>query len=263
MPEDQVIVEEVRVNNDERALIVTGAPRGIGAQVARRAAAGGTPVALFYRSSAEPAKRVVDDIESAGGRAVALQADLGREEEVVRAFETVDRELGPLGGLVNNAVSAGEPTRLADLRGEQVERILRVNVAGVLLCAREAARRMSTRAGGAGGAIVSMSSSRAVNTGGAGGWLPLAASKAAIEVVSRGLAADLAEEGIRVNVVRVGVADTETRRSQGADYVRHLVSQVPMRRIGTVDEMSAAVLWLLSPQASYVTGATLDVTGGL
>jgi NAD(P)-dependent dehydrogenase (short-subunit alcohol dehydrogenase family) len=258
-----VVVEEAGVSGNDRALIVTGAARGIGAQVARRAAAAGTPVAVLYRSSAESARQVVDDIESDGGRAVAVQADLGREEEVVRAFETVDQELGPLGGLVNNAVFAGEPTRLGDLRGARIEQILRANLVGVLLCAREAALRMSTRAGGAGGAIVSMSSSRAVHTGGAGGWLPFAASKAAVEVVSRGLAADLAEEGIRVNVVRVGVADTETRRSQGADYVRQLVSQVPMRRIGTVDEMSAAVLWLLSPQASYVTGATLDVTGGL
>lgn len=246
-----------------RALIVTGAARGIGAQVARQAAAAGTAVAVFYRSSAESAKRVVDDIESAGGRAVAVQADLGREEEVAAAFETVDRELGPLGGLVNNAVFAGEPTRLGDLRGAQIEQILRANVVAVLLCAREAARRMSTRTGGAGGAIVSMSSFRAVHTGGAGGWLPFAASKAGLEAVSRGLAADLAEEGIRVNVVSVGVADTETRRAQGAEYVRQLVAQVPMRRIGTVDEISAAVLWLLSPQASYVTGAMLDVTGGL
>jgi NAD(P)-dependent dehydrogenase (short-subunit alcohol dehydrogenase family) len=246
-----------------RALIVTGAARGIGAQVARQAAAAGTPVAVFYRSSAESAKKLVDDIESAGGRAVAVPADLGREEQVAAAFETVDRELGPLGGLVNNAVFAGEPTRLEDLRVAQIEQIMRANLVGALLCAREAARRMSTRAGGAGGAIVSMSSARAVHTGGAGGWLPFAASKAGLEVVSRGLAADLAEEGIRVNVVRVGVADTETRRSQGAEYVRQLVTQVPMRRIGTVDEISAAVLWLLSPQASYVTGATLDVTGGL
>jgi len=144
-----------------------------------------------------------------------------------------------------------------------IERVWRANLLGILICAREAAQRLSTRAGGAGGAIVSLSSARAIHTGGAGGWLPFAASKAAIETVSRGLAADLAEEGIRVNVVRVGVADTETRRSQGADYVRQLVTQVPMRRIGTVDEVSAAILWLLSPHASYVTGATLDVAGGL
>jgi NAD(P)-dependent dehydrogenase (short-subunit alcohol dehydrogenase family) len=245
------------------ALIVTGAARGIGARVARQAAAAGTPVAVFYRSSADSAEQVVHDIESAGGRAVAVPADLGHEEEVAAAFETVDRELGPLGGLVNNAVFAGEPTSLGDLRGARIEQIVRANLVGALLCTREAAWRMSTRAGGAGGAIVSMSSARAVHTGGAGGWLPFAASKAGLEVVSRGLAADLAEEGIRVNVVRVGVADTETRRSQGAEYVRQLVAQVPMRRIGTVDEISAAVLWLLSPHASYVTGATLDVTGGL
>lgn len=245
------------------ALIVTGAARGIGAQVARQAAQAGTPVALFYRSSAGPAGRVVSDIESAGGRAVALQADLCDEAQVARAFEAVDGTFGGLAGLVNNAVYAGEPTRLADLQMAQVEYIMRANLLGVLICVREAARRLSTRNGGAGGAIVSLSSSRAVSTGGAGGWLPLAASKAAIEAVSRGLAVDLADDGIRVNVVRVGVADTETRRSQGADYVKQLVAHVPMRRIGSVEEVSAAVLWLLSPHASYVTGATLDVTGGL
>jgi len=251
------------MKDDGGALIVTGAARGIGAQVARQAAAAGTPVALFYRSSAGPAEQVASDITSAGGRAVAIRADLGLEQQVVQAFETVDQALGRLGGLVNNAVFAGEPTPLRDLRMDQVERVWRANLVGTLLCAQEAARRMSTHAGGTGGAIVSLSSSRAVHTGGAGGWLPFAASKAAIETVSRGLAADLAQEGIRVNVVRVGVADTETRRSQGADYVRQLVTQVPMRRIGTVDEISAAVLWLLSPHASYITGATLDVAGGL
>ena len=248
---------------DGGALVVTGAARGIGAQIARSAAAAGTPVALFYRSSAQSAAQVVSDIESAGGRAVAIRADLGHEEEVVRAFETVDQAFGRLEGLVNNAVFAGEPTRLGDLQADQVERVLRANLVGVLLCAREAAKRLSTRAGGGGGAIVSLSSARAVHTGGSGGWLPFAASKAAIETVSRGLAADLAGEGIRVNVVRVGVADTETRRSQGAEYVKQLITEVPMRRIGTVDEVSAAVLWLLSPDASYVTGATLDVAGGL
>lgn len=251
------------MKDDGGALIVTGAARGIGAQVARQAAAAGTPVALFYRSSAEPAEQVASDITSDGGRAVAIQADLGLEQQVVQAFETVDQALGRLGGLVNNAVFAGEPTPLRDLSMDQVERVWRANLVGTLLCAREAARRMSTHVGGTGGAIVSLSSSRAAHTGGAGGWLPFAASKAAIETVSRGLAADLAQEGIRVNVVRVGVADTETRRSQGADYVRQLVTQVPMRRIGTVDEVSAAVLWLLSPHASYITGATLDVAGGL
>lgn len=245
------------------ALVVTGAARGIGAQIARQAAAAGTPVALLYRSSSESAAQVVSDIESAGGRAVAIRADLGHEEEVVRAFETVERAFGRLGGLVNNAVFAGEATRVGDLQMDQVERVLRTNVVGVLVCAREAAKRLSTRAGGEGGAIVSLSSAWALHTGGSGGWLPFAASKAAVETVSRGLAADLAEEGVRVNIVRVGVIDTETRRSQGADYVGRLIAQVPMRRIGNADEVSAAVLWLLSPHASYVTGATLDVAGGL
>jgi NAD(P)-dependent dehydrogenase (short-subunit alcohol dehydrogenase family) len=251
------------MKRNEGALVVTGAARGIGAQVAHRAAEAGIPVAVFYRSSSGSAAQVVKDINDAGGRAVAIQADLSQEEEVVRAFETVDQAFGRLGGLVNNAVFAGEPTRLEDLQMNQAEQVWRVNLVGALSCIREAANRMSTRIGGDGGAIVSLSSARAVHTGGSGGWLPFAASKAAIEMVSRGLAVDLAEEGIRVNVVRVGMADTETRRSQGADYVQRLISQVPMRRIGTADEVSAAVLWLLSPDASYVTGATLDVAGGL
>src|ERR1035438_8692061 len=167
------------------------------------------------------------------------------------------------GGHAERRRHVGRPGILEDLHMDLIERVWRANLLGVLICAREAAQRLSTRTGGAGGAIVSLSSARAIHTGGAGGWLPFAASKAAIETVSRGLAADLAEEGIRVNVGRVGVADTETRRSQGADYVRQLVTQVPMRRIGTADEVSDAVLWLLSPHASYVTGATLDVAGGL
>jgi NAD(P)-dependent dehydrogenase (short-subunit alcohol dehydrogenase family) len=245
------------------ALVVTGAARGIGAAIALRAAAEGRPVAVLYRSSSESAARVARDIESGGGRAVAIHADLCDERDVVRAFETVDQRLGPMSGLVNNAVFAGEPTPLGDLEVDRIDQVLRTNLIGVLLCAREAARRMSTRIGGDGGAIVSLSSARAVQTGGAGGWLPFAASKAAIETVSRGLAVDLAPDGVRVNVVRVGVVNTETRRSQGERAVNQLISQVPMGRIGSIDEISAAALWLLSSAASYVTGATLDVAGGL
>lgn len=185
------------------------------------------------------------------------------ERDVARAFETVDTTFGRLSGLVNNAVFAGKPTALRDLQMTQLMEVLATNLAGALTCIREAASRMSTSEGGAGGSIVSLSSARAVHTGGAGGWYPLAASKSALETVSRGLAVDLAVEGIRVNVARLGVIDTETRRSQGADYVSDLVTHVPMGRIGAPAEASAAVTWLLSSQASYVTAATIDVTGGI
>lgn len=243
-------------NMTGNALVVTGGARGIGAEIARRAAAAGTPVAVLHRLGGRPATDVVEAITTAGGRAVGIGVDLGDEESVRKAFAEVDRRLGAIGGLVNNAVDAGGPTPLAELRMADAVRLLRVNVAGALACVREAAGRMAA------GGIVSLSSARAVHTGGSGGWLAFAAAKAGLEAVSRGLAVDLAPT-IRVNVVRVGVADTETRRSQGAEYVERLVAAVPQRRAATVGEIAAAVLWLLSDEAAYVTGAVLDVTGGL
>ena len=238
------------------ALVVTGGARGIGAEIARRAAAAGTPVAVLHRVGGRPAADVVEAITTAGGRAVAIGVELGDDDSVHSAFAEVDRRFGAIGGLVNNAVDAGRPTPLAELsdggRGApaagQRRRCAR--------CVREAAGRMTA------GGIVSLSSARAVRTGGSGGWLAFAAAKAGLEAVSRGLAVDLAP-AIRVNVVRVGVADTETRRSQGAEYVERLVAAVPQRRAATVGEVAAAVLWLLSDEAAYVTGAVLDVTGGL
>lgn len=245
------------------ALVVTGGSRGIGARVAFLAAQAGMPVALLYRSRAEAAAEVVRGIEAAGGRAVAIAADVGSEADVVRAFETVDRAFGGLCGLVNNAVIAGDRSRVADLRMDQLELVFRTNVFGAFLCSREATKRLSTRSGGMGGAIVSMSSKIAIDTGAPGAWVPFAACKGALEIMSRGLAKELAEEGVRVNVVRLGVIDTETRWTQGEDRVKKLVAQVPMARIGQPDEVAAAVLWLLSAEASYVTGATLDIAGGL
>lgn len=251
------------MHESDGALVVTGAGRGIGAEIALRAAAAGMPVAIFYRTSAEGARNVVHGIEAKGGHGLAIQVDLQDEDSVVRAFEALDAEFDGLRGLVNNAVWTGQPTAPRDLHAAQIRAVLETNVVGSLLCIREAVRRLSTRYGGPGGAIVSISSARAVHTGGAEGWLPFAASKAAVETISRGLAIDLAADGIRVNVVRAGIVDTEMRRTQDENYVSRLIGQVPMKRIGTAADVARAVLWLLSADASYVTGATLDVTGGL
>jgi NAD(P)-dependent dehydrogenase (short-subunit alcohol dehydrogenase family) len=245
------------------ALVVTGGGRGIGAEIARAAARAGTPVALFYRSRADVAARVVGEIEAGGGRALAIQADVGDERDVRRAFEAVDAALGPVGGLVNNAVDPGPGARLADLGLDEVERVFRTNVFGAFLCAREAVRRMSTRQGGGGGAIVAMSSLIAVKTGAPGNWVHFAASKGALEVLSLGLAREVAAEGIRVNVVRAGVIATETRLAQRSDWRDRALAQVPLGRMGTPAEAATAALWLLSPQASYVVGTVLEVGGGL
>jgi NAD(P)-dependent dehydrogenase (short-subunit alcohol dehydrogenase family) len=244
------------------ALVVTGGGRGIGARIAVEAARRGMPVALAYRSRAETASETVREIEAAGGRALAVAADIGSEAEVLRLFARIDETFGGICGLVNNAGVPGGRARLEALRMEQLEQVFRTNVFGAFLCAREAARRMSTRHGGAGGAIVSISSG-AVNTGSPGVWVHYAASKGALETMSRGLATELADDGIRVNVVRAGVIDTEAHRGHGEDRVRQLLAQIPMARIGRPEEVAAAVLWLLSPEASYVTGATIDVAGGL
>jgi NAD(P)-dependent dehydrogenase (short-subunit alcohol dehydrogenase family) len=248
---------------DSRALVVTGGGRGIGAQIALRAALHGTPVALIYRSRPGNAARVAGQIQAAGGRAVAVQADVGSEADVGAAFKAVDAAFGSLGGLVNNAVLAGPPRRLAELPANELEAVFRTNVFGAFLCSREAARRLSTKNGGAGGGIVTLSSAHAVNTGAPGNWVHFAASKAALETMSRGLAKELAGDGIRVNVVRPGVIATETRLGQPKEHLDRTLSQVPLARMGTVEEVAAAVLWLLSQDASYVTGATIDVAGGL
>lgn len=245
------------------SLVVTGGGRGIGAQIALQAARHGTPVALIYHSRPDNAARVVGEIEAAGGLAVAIQADVGSESEVASAFAAADAAFGSLGGLVNNAVLTGPPRGLAELRTGELEEVFRTNVFGAFLCSREAARRLSTKNGGGGGGIVTLSSAHAVNTGAPGNWVHFAASKAALETMSRGLAKELAADGIRVNVVRPGVIATETRLGQPKEHLNQTLRQVPLARMGTADEVAAAVLWLLSEDASYVTGATLDVAGGL
>ena len=245
------------------ALVVTGGGRGVGAQVALGAARNGMPVALLYRSRPDNAAQVVSEIEAAGGQAVAIRADVGSEADVERAFAAAESALGPIGGLVNNAAWPGPPRTLAELPAGELEAVFRTNVFGAFFCSREAARRLSEQNGGGGGSIVTMSSAQAVNTGAPGNWVHYAASKASLETMSRGLAKELAGQGIRVNVVRPGVIATESRLGQPAEHLDRTLRQVPLARMGTADEVAAAVLWLLSEDASYVTGAMLDVAGGL
>lgn len=246
----------------DSAVVVTGGSRGIGAAVALQAAGSGHDVAVSYRSRSDAAEAVVARCRALGRRAVAVRADVASEPDVVRLFETVDRELGAIGALVANAGIVAPPSRVDGLTAERVERLLAVNVTGTLLCAREAVRRLSTRYGGAGGSIVLVSSA-AARHGGAGEYVDYAATKGAVDTIAVGLAHEVASEGIRVNAVRPGVVLTEIHASGGQpDRAERIGPTVPMGRAGQADEIARAIVWLLSEEASYVTGAILDVTGG-
>lgn len=244
------------------AVIVTGASRGIGAAVARLVAVSGRPVAVNFARDEAAAARVVRDISTAGGRAVAIRADVGTEADILRLFATAERELGPLGALVNNAGVTGGFARVEAVTAEAVTRVLAVNVAGTILCSREAVRRLSTRHGGPGGAIVNVSS-LAARVGGAGEWVHYAATKGAIDTFTIGLAREVAPEGIRVNAVAPGLVDTDLHAANGApDRAARMAPGIPMQRAGTPEEIAAGVLWLLSPAASYTTGTILEIGGG-
>jgi len=243
-------------------LVITGGSRGIGAATALRAARAGHMVVFSYREDAAAAAGVVAAIAAAGGRARAVQADVSRAADVERLFEAADREAGPLAGLVNNAGITATPARVEDFDEVRLTRMFATNVVGSFLCAGAAVRRMSTRHGGAGGAIVNVSSA-ASRLGSPGEYVDYAASKGAVDTFTLGLAKEVAAEGIRVNAVRPGLILTEIHARAGQPgRVERLQGTVPMQRGGTADEVAAAILWLLSADASYVTGTLLDVAGG-
>ena len=243
-------------------VIVTGGSRGIGAAACRLLAAAGHPVAVNYARDAAAAQSVCDGIQAAGGRAVAIQGDMADEASIQALFAQARGALGPIGGLVNNAGITGPVSRLDSLTASALRDVLALNVTGAFLCAREAVRAMSTAHGGAGGAIVNVSSI-AAKLGGPSEWVHYAASKGAIDTLTIGLAREVAAEGIRVNAVAPGLIDTDIHAAAGQpDRVARMGPSVPMRRAGTAQEAAAAIVWLLSPAASYVTGAVLPVGGG-
>jgi NAD(P)-dependent dehydrogenase (short-subunit alcohol dehydrogenase family) len=242
--------------------IITGSGRGIGAAAARLAAKRGWAVCVNYLGRAERAEGVVKEILAAGGKAVAVQGDVAKEADVRRLFERCDAELGPVGALVNNAGIVLKAGKLADFDADVMRRVLDVNVTGTFLCAQEAAKRMSTKRGGKGGVIVNVSSVAAV-LGGANQWLPYAAAKGAVNTLTLGLAKELAPEGIRVNALMPGLIDTEIHAEVGmADRLQKVLPQVPMGRIGTPEECAEAIVWMMSGEAAYMTGAVIPMTGG-
>jgi NAD(P)-dependent dehydrogenase (short-subunit alcohol dehydrogenase family) len=242
--------------------IVTGGSRGIGAATARLLAARGWDVAISYRQDSDAAAAVVAGCEAAGVSALAVQGDVASERDVERLFSAVDERLGSLGALVNNAGIVAETSRVDGLTRDRIERLLAVNVIGPFLCAREAVRHMSTSYGGAGGVIVNVSSA-ASRLGSAGEYVDYAASKGAIDTMTIGLAAEVAREAIRVNAIRVGVVRTDIHARAGQpDRLERTASLIPIGRPGLPEEIASAIAWLCSEEASYVTGAILDVSGG-
>lgn len=246
----------------QETVIVTGASSGIGAATARLLGARGANVVVNYKSSKALAEGVVADVEAAGGKAIAIGADMGSEADIVRMFEETDRVFGPITGLVNNAGVNGPAHRAADEYDfKETMDLLAVNTVGVLIGCREAIRRMSTKHGGKGGSIVNISSIGAL-TGSPGRFIHYAGSKAAVDVMTKGLAVEVARDGIRINAIRPGMIDTPIHAKAGqADRVKEFAAKNPLGRAGRPEEVAEAIVWLLSEKASLVTGAILDVMG--
>jgi NAD(P)-dependent dehydrogenase (short-subunit alcohol dehydrogenase family) len=247
---------------EQKVMMVTGGGRGIGAQVALQAASKGYAVCVNYASNRAAADALVASISAAGGRALAVQADVAVDADVQRLFAAVDREFGRLDALVNNAGILAARARVDQADAARLARLFAVNVVGSFLCAREAVRRMSTRHGGRGGCIVNLSSG-AARIGAAGDYVDYAATKGAIDTFTIGLAREVATEGIRVNAVRPGFVATDIHAAAAEPgRLENVKEGVPMKRIGTAAEVARAILWLASDEASYCTGTILDATGG-
>lgn len=243
-------------------VLITGASRGIGAATALRAARDGFAVAVNYSRNSDAANAVVQQIQSLGGTAIAVQADVADEAQVLAMYQQIDTALGPVTALVNNAGVVDVASRVDQMDWARLRRMFDINVLGTFVCTREALKRMSTRHGGAGGAIVNISSV-AARLGGPGQYVDYAASKGAIDTFTIGLAKEVATEGVRVNAVRPGIIETDIHASGGEpDRARQMAPMVPMQRAGSADEVATAIVWLLTDQASYVSGAFIDVAGG-
>lgn len=250
-----------KVYMTDTVAIITGGSRGIGRATALAVAARGYRVVIGYVSNADAAKDVVARIEASNGKAIAVKCDVGDEADILALFKAADG-FGTLGALVNNAGIVGQTARVEDLTAERINHMLRVNVTGSFLCAREAVKRMSTKHGGQGGVIVNLSSV-AAQLGSANTYVDYAASKGAIDTFTLGLSNEVAAEGIRVAGIRPGLIDTEIHASGGDPDRHHRLSKtVPMQRVGTAEEIANAIAWLISDDASYVTGTTLNVSGG-
>jgi NAD(P)-dependent dehydrogenase (short-subunit alcohol dehydrogenase family) len=248
--------------SDRGVCIVTGGSRGIGAATARLAGQRGYKVVITYRERSDEAQRVVDAVAAAGGQALAVKGDVGQEADVVRAFQEADR-LGPLTLLVNNAGVVGSVGRLEDVvTGPMLEALFRTNVVGAFLAAREAVKRMSTRHGGKGGSIINVSSG-ASQLGTPNVWIHYAATKGAMDTMTIGLAKEVAPDGIRVNAIRPGIIDTELHAARPPGQLDRMRQAIPMQRLGTVDEIANAILWMASDECPYLTASFLDARGGI
>jgi NAD(P)-dependent dehydrogenase (short-subunit alcohol dehydrogenase family) len=246
----------------DKIILITGGSRGIGAAAAQLAASRGYAVCINYLHNKSAAQEVVRSIEQAGGRAMAVAGDVALEADVVRLFETVDQAWGPLNALINNAGILQMQMRVDQMDAARLNRIFTTNITGSFLCAREAIRRMSTKHGGKGGAIVNLSSA-AARLGAPGEYVDYAASKGAIDTMTIGLAKEVAAEGIRVNAVRPGIIETDIHASGGEPgRVERIKDSIPIKRGGTAMEVANVILWLLSDEASYTTGALVDIAGG-